>query len=359
MICSFCVVFDSWLVSRICPTYVLEVLQSVPHRLAPYLLGWCFWDSELSWYNESKLEVIILGWVLLFVVLPEGCRYIRDGILDCSQSQDVISCCWKVYLSDSHGRGVNDLIAVGSCEGVEEDVVAETNGCEVLSKSIPTCSFTGIFSSNEVSHELILFGSVTIWKCCGRWEGHFVNFFCQFDRNCVKGHWWHCSHIQGTTGSFPFDAFLEEEGGVMSYGLDTDFYLNWGWHCLQVFLGSGSCGANPQMLSCPSSRGHSCLVLNGLPACWSMERWWMPHVWGGCWSPRNAIHLGFQRAIKPFVWVTTKAEWARIHLIDVSRTAEWNEVNVDTLFCNVKETKHEEEVLQTCLVDVNRAAVCG
>ncbi len=132
-----------------------------------------FVGSELSWYNKSKLEVIILGWVLLFVVLPEGCRYIRDGILDCSQSQGVISCCWKCYLSDSHGRGVNDLIAVGSCEGVEEDVVAETNnGCEVLSKSIPTCSFTGIFSSNEVSHELILFVSVTIWKCCGRWEGH-------------------------------------------------------------------------------------------------------------------------------------------------------------------------------------------
>jgi len=36
VICAFCVVFDLCLVSRTCPTYVLEVSQSVPPRLAPY-----------------------------------------------------------------------------------------------------------------------------------------------------------------------------------------------------------------------------------------------------------------------------------------------------------------------------------
>jgi len=35
-VCAFCVVSDSWLVSRTCRTYILEVLQSGPPRLAPY-----------------------------------------------------------------------------------------------------------------------------------------------------------------------------------------------------------------------------------------------------------------------------------------------------------------------------------
>ena len=36
-VCAFCVVSDSWLVSRTRCAYILEVLQSGPPRLAPYL----------------------------------------------------------------------------------------------------------------------------------------------------------------------------------------------------------------------------------------------------------------------------------------------------------------------------------
>jgi hypothetical protein len=35
-VCPFCVLSDLWLNSRTCRTYVLEVLQSEPPRLAPY-----------------------------------------------------------------------------------------------------------------------------------------------------------------------------------------------------------------------------------------------------------------------------------------------------------------------------------
>jgi hypothetical protein len=56
------------------------------------------------------------------------------------------------------------------------------DGIEVLGEAIPrpsvvlvcascNCSFTGSFSSNEVSHELISLGSGTMWKRCGSWEG--------------------------------------------------------------------------------------------------------------------------------------------------------------------------------------------
>ena len=38
MSCAFCVLSDSWLISRTCRTYVLEVLQSEPPRRAPYPL---------------------------------------------------------------------------------------------------------------------------------------------------------------------------------------------------------------------------------------------------------------------------------------------------------------------------------
>jgi hypothetical protein len=47
---------------------------------------------ELLLYNEAKLEVAILGWVGS-AIFPEGRRCIRDGILDCFQSQGVMSCC--------------------------------------------------------------------------------------------------------------------------------------------------------------------------------------------------------------------------------------------------------------------------
>jgi hypothetical protein len=50
VICAVYVVFDSWLVSWTRPTYVLEVSQSEPPRLAPYHLQsyWCWsWGSRI------------------------------------------------------------------------------------------------------------------------------------------------------------------------------------------------------------------------------------------------------------------------------------------------------------------------
>ncbi len=84
-----------------------------------------------------------------------------------------MSCCLKFSLPESHGKRANDLVSSGSCEGVEEDFVANANGSKVLGELLPqqsmvlmcvscNCSFTGSFCSNEVSHKLILLGRVTI-----------------------------------------------------------------------------------------------------------------------------------------------------------------------------------------------------
>ncbi len=118
------------------------------------------------------MEVIVLGWVGL-AVLPEGRAYIRDGILDCTHSQGVMRWSRKSSFTESHGKGIDDLVSLESCEGVEEDVVADSDGLEVSGEASPrpslvlvcasrNCSLTGSFCSNEVSHELILLGSGAI-----------------------------------------------------------------------------------------------------------------------------------------------------------------------------------------------------
>ncbi len=79
----------------------------------------------------------------------------------------------KMSLPESHGKGFNDLVLLGSGEGVKEDVVADSNGLEIPGEMVPrpsvvlvcasrNCSFTGSFCSNEVSHKLILLGSGAI-----------------------------------------------------------------------------------------------------------------------------------------------------------------------------------------------------
>jgi hypothetical protein len=76
----------------------------------------------------------------------------------------------KLPFTKSHGKGTDDLVLLGSCEGVKEDVVADSNGLEVLGKASPrpslvlvcasrNCSLTGSFCSNKVSHKLISLGS--------------------------------------------------------------------------------------------------------------------------------------------------------------------------------------------------------
>ena len=73
----------------------------------------------------------------------------------------------------SHGKGSNDPVLLGSCEGFEVRVVAESNGVEIHRESLPqpslvfvcasrNCSLTSSFCSNKVSHELILLRSGTI-----------------------------------------------------------------------------------------------------------------------------------------------------------------------------------------------------
>ncbi len=79
----------------------------------------------------------------------------------------------KLPLPESHGKGSDDLVSLGSGEGVEEDVVANSYGLKVSGEMVPrqsvvlvcasrNCSFTGSFCSNEVSHELISLGSGAI-----------------------------------------------------------------------------------------------------------------------------------------------------------------------------------------------------
>ena len=48
-----------------------------------------------------------------------------------------MSFCQKLSLLESHGKGANDLVLLGSCEGVKEDVVADANGSKVLGELLP------------------------------------------------------------------------------------------------------------------------------------------------------------------------------------------------------------------------------
>ncbi len=79
----------------------------------------------------------------------------------------------KLPLLESHGKSSDDLVSLGSGEGVEKDIVANSDGLKVSGETVPrpsvvlvcashNCSFTGSFCSNEVSHELISLGSGAI-----------------------------------------------------------------------------------------------------------------------------------------------------------------------------------------------------
>ena len=76
-------------------------------------------------------------------------------------------------LSESHGKGSNDLVPLVSGERLKVQVMAESDGVKILGETLPglslvlvcassNCSFTGSFSSNEINHELISLGSGTI-----------------------------------------------------------------------------------------------------------------------------------------------------------------------------------------------------
>ena len=55
-VCAFCAFSDSWLVSRICHTYVLEVSKSEPPRRAPYLDAW--WNFLYYSYHRKATRQV-------------------------------------------------------------------------------------------------------------------------------------------------------------------------------------------------------------------------------------------------------------------------------------------------------------
>jgi hypothetical protein len=129
-----------------------------------------------------------------------------------------MSCFQKLSLPKCHGRSTKDLVLLGSCEGVKEEVVANTNGSKVLDESLSrpvvvfvcashNCSFTGSFCSNEVCHDLILLGRVlfenAVEAARGKLYGGFVFVCCHFNQSHAKEHWLRCVVVPGTTGSIP------------------------------------------------------------------------------------------------------------------------------------------------------------
>ncbi len=70
VVCAFCGVSDSWLVSRTCRTYILEVLQSEPPRLAPYLTKWATQACTIP--QDDKLIIYHIGVTILLVFLTKA-----------------------------------------------------------------------------------------------------------------------------------------------------------------------------------------------------------------------------------------------------------------------------------------------
>ena len=71
VVCAFCVVSDSWLVSCTCCMYILEVSQSGPPRLAPYQISKTIW-LLLSLYLSILIVVDMLLELKRCELLPIG-----------------------------------------------------------------------------------------------------------------------------------------------------------------------------------------------------------------------------------------------------------------------------------------------
>ncbi len=105
-----------------------------------------------------------------------------DGIWDSAFSQGSITWSRKLSLTHSHSKISDEFDSVCSGHVLEKKVVSESDASVVLWVAVShpsfivkwvftNCCLTGSRSRSKASHEAILFGSGTISKCCGSWEG--------------------------------------------------------------------------------------------------------------------------------------------------------------------------------------------
>ncbi len=99
VICAFCVIFDSWLVSRTRPTYVLELSQSGSPRLAPYWLHWKPLDTAIGQHSHH--------------IAPAAAMVINCG----SKHQAVAlrNCCSKASVQQAQSGPTTQLVACCCC----------------------------------------------------------------------------------------------------------------------------------------------------------------------------------------------------------------------------------------------------
>jgi len=65
-----------------------------------------------------------------------------------------MSCRRKASFPESHCKGSDDLVSLGSCKGVKENVVAESDASKVLGETVPPwflCVFPVTALAREVS----------------------------------------------------------------------------------------------------------------------------------------------------------------------------------------------------------------
>ncbi len=107
-----------------------------------------------------------------------------EGIWDCAFSQGSITWSRKLPLMHSHGETSDDFNLVSSGHFFEEKVVSKSDASAVIWVMIPrpsfavkcvctNCYLTGSSRRSKDNHAMIPFGSKTISKCCGSWEGQW------------------------------------------------------------------------------------------------------------------------------------------------------------------------------------------
>ena len=147
VVCAFCVVFDSWLVSRTRRTYILEVSQSGPPRLAPYqyqllvhvLLIWCCHCQEFRVMNPSSSQQAGLSHAIIVLQQLFCChfKWQRQRVVSSTSKQEdgtpgpylvdhliwfgvmIMYSCWHVGRSQWRRRHVEAMVDdFGLCMGL-------------------------------------------------------------------------------------------------------------------------------------------------------------------------------------------------------------------------------------------------
>ena len=126
--------------------------------------------------------IFFMDWILV-VVVYKGLCHISNGTYDSAFNQGTYR---KLVLKTSlHGEpwqtsAHSDALSFG--EGINKYVVPDSDKIEVFLPSSPrhilfvvcfpcNCVLAGNLSSNEVSRQMIPFGSWTILRCSGSWTG--------------------------------------------------------------------------------------------------------------------------------------------------------------------------------------------